>query len=63
LTSVVLDSGILIASVFPKVLTPQAKRLIREFQADNTTLHAPTLLRYKAMAVLRKAVYQRRVDT
>jgi predicted nucleic acid-binding protein len=61
LTSVVLDSGILIASVFPEVLTPQAKRLIRELQADNTTLHAPTLLRYEAMAVSRKAVYQGRV--
>jgi predicted nucleic acid-binding protein len=61
LSEVVLDSGILIASVFPETLTPQAKSLINQLQADNTILHAPTLLRYELVAVARKAAYQGRV--
>jgi predicted nucleic acid-binding protein len=61
LSDVVLDSGILIASVFPETLTPQAKQLIKQLQIDNTTLHAPVLLHYEVIAVSRKAVYQGRV--
>lgn len=56
-----LDSGILIASVFPETLTPQARQLLKQWQTDNITLHAPTLLRYEVAAVSRKAVYQGRV--
>jgi predicted nucleic acid-binding protein len=37
------------------------KQLIHQLQADNTTLHAPTLMRYEVIAVSRKAVYQGRV--
>ena len=61
MSEVVLDSGILIATVYPEILTPQAKSLIKQLQADNTTFHAPTLLRYELVAVSRKAVYQGRV--
>jgi predicted nucleic acid-binding protein len=61
LSEVVLDSGILIATVYPETLTPQAKHLIKQLQANNTTLHAPTLLRYELVAVSRKAVYQGRI--
>lgn len=61
MSDVVLDSGILIASVFPETLTPQAKLLIRQLQEDDTALHAPSLLRYEVVAVSRKAVYQGRV--
>jgi predicted nucleic acid-binding protein len=61
LSDVVLDSGILIASVFPETLTSQAKQFIKQLQTDNTTLHAPALLRYEVVAVSRKAVYQGRV--
>lgn len=56
-----LDSGILIASVYPETLTRQAQHLIKQLQTDNITLHAPTLLRYELVAVSRKAVYQARV--
>lgn len=61
MSDVILDSGVLIASVFPETLTPQANQLIRQLQADNTTFHAPILLRYEVVAVSRKAVYQGRV--
>lgn len=58
---VVLDSGILIASVFPETLTAQAQHLIKQLQSDGIQLHAPTLLRYEVIAVSRKAVYQGQV--
>jgi predicted nucleic acid-binding protein len=61
LSEVVLDSGILIATVYPEILTPHAKRLIKQLQEANATLHAPTLMRYELVAVSRKAVYQGRV--
>ena len=61
MSDVVLDSGILIASVFPETLTPEAQQLIKHLQDENTKLHAPTLLRYEVVAVSRKAVYQGRV--
>lgn len=61
MSDVVLDSGILIASVFPETLTPQAQQLIKQLQDENTILHAPALLRYEVVAVSRKAVYQGRV--
>lgn len=61
MSDIILDSGILIASVFPETLTPQAQQLIRQLQDENITLHAPTLLRYEVVAVSHKAVYQGRV--
>lgn len=63
MTQVVLDSGVLIASVFLETLTPEAKGLLKQLQADNVALHAPTLLRYECVAVARKAVYQGRVTS
>ncbi|HML23737.1 MAG TPA: type II toxin-antitoxin system VapC family toxin [Aggregatilinea sp.] len=62
MTQVVLDSGILIASVFVETLTPQAKALLQQLQANQVILHAPTLLRYECIAVVRKAVYQGRIS-
>ena len=61
MSEVVLDSGILIASVFLETLTPQAQQLLNQWRLDNTLLHAPTLLHYEVVAVARKAVYQQRV--
>lgn len=61
MSDVVLDSGILIASVFPETFTPQAQQLLKRLQAEGTMLHAPALLRYEVIAVSRKAVYQGRV--
>ncbi|MBK9125375.1 MAG: type II toxin-antitoxin system VapC family toxin [Chloroflexi bacterium] len=61
MSDIVLDSGIFIASVFPETLSPQAQQLIKYLQDENTTLHAPVLLRYEFVAVCRKAVFQGRV--
>jgi predicted nucleic acid-binding protein len=63
MTQVVLDSGVLIASVFLETLTPEAKGVLKQLQAENVALHAPTLLRYECVAVARKAVYQGRVTS
>ncbi len=61
MNGVVLDSGVLIASVFPETLTSQAKKLIQQLLTNKNTFHAPVLLRYEIVAVCRKAVYQGRV--
>lgn len=63
MSQVVLDSGIYIASVYPETLTAQAKGLLKQLQASQVVLHAPTLLRYELIAVSRKAVYQGRITT
>ena|GEM_PF-6262631 len=44
MTSVILDSGVFIASVYPETFTPQAKALLKQLQNDQVTLHAPHLL-------------------
>jgi len=46
-TSVILDSGILIASVYPETVTSQAKGLLKQLQVEQAPIHAPTLLRYE----------------
>lgn len=61
MTDIVVDSGILIASVFPETLSLQATQLLKQFHDENIVLHAPSLLRYELVAVSRKAVYQNRV--
>jgi predicted nucleic acid-binding protein len=61
LSKVVLDSSLLIASVFPETLTSLAKKLLKRWQVDKTALYAPALLHYELVAVSRKAVYQGRV--
>lgn len=61
MSEIVIDSGILIASVFPETLTSQAQHILKRLQADGVVIHAPNLLRYELVAVARKAVYQIRV--
>lgn len=63
MSDVVLDSGILIASVFTESFTAQAKQFLKQLQADGITCHAPYLLRYEVVAVSRKALYQKRITT
>jgi hypothetical protein len=59
--AIVMDSGILISSVFSEPLTPQAKALLGYWQQQNIELAAPTLFRYEIVAVTRKAVFQSRI--
>lgn len=63
MSKIIVDSGVLIASVFLETLTPQAKGLLHQLQAATVEFHAPMLLRYEVVAVARKAVYQGRITT
>ncbi len=58
---IVLDSGMLIASVFIEEYTPQAKKLIQKLQSDKATFVAPHLLIYELVSTIRKGVYQGRI--
>lgn len=60
---VILDSGVLLASVFPDELySLQAVTLLDSLLEDGFALHAPMLLRYEIVASLRKAVYRTRIS-
>lgn len=60
-SNIVIDSGILISSVFAETLTPQAKLILRYWHKQDTHLIAPALFRYEIVAVSRKAAFQGRV--
>lgn len=62
MTSVVVDSGILLASVLlDEPLTTEAQRLLAEWSKAHVQLAAPRLFRYELVAVIRKAVFQKRI--
>ena len=61
MTDIVVDSGILITSVFVETFTSHAKSLLRSWVDDTISLHAPALIKYEVVAVARKAVYQGRL--
>lgn len=58
---VILDSGILLATVMNERYSEQAKRLLDSFKSKN--LAAPTLLHYELVAVTRKWVYRELITT
>jgi predicted nucleic acid-binding protein len=58
--TVVVDSGILIASVFPETFTAKALAILSDWRRQGIQLVAPTLFRYEIVAVTRKIVYQAR---
>lgn len=62
MSPVVLDSGILIASVYVETFTAQAKGLLKQLREAGMLLHAPSLLHYEVIAVSRKAVHQGRIS-
>jgi predicted nucleic acid-binding protein len=59
---VVLDSGILIASVYVESFNREARHLLTQLRVEQTILNAPVLFRYELIAVSRKAVHQGRVN-
>lgn len=59
--AIVVDSGILIASVFMETYTEQAKALLERWQQSNIQLAAPRLFHYEIVAVTRKAAFQKRI--
>ena len=58
---VVLDSGTLVASLLDESISDKAKAVLRHWQQQNVQLTAPMLFRYEIIAVVRKAVYQKRI--
>ena len=62
MTTVVLDSSILLASVLvDEPLTTEAQRVLTEWSTANVELAAPRLFRSELIAVIRKAVFQKRI--
>ena len=55
---VVLDSGILLATVQTETFTEHAKTLIARLADEQIEMIAPVLLRYELVAVVRKWVYR-----
>lgn len=61
--TVVVDSNILIAfALTDELLHSQADRILSQWQTTETPLAAPRLFRSELTAVVRKAVYQKRIS-
>ena len=55
---VVVDSGIVIASVLPEPLSGKAETLLKHYEQNAFQLAAPTLFLYEIVAVMRKSVFR-----
>ena len=55
---IVIDSGVLIASVLEETDTAQADALLAWIRSESLTMAAPTLLRYELTATLRKLAHR-----
>lgn len=55
---IVIDSGVLIASVVEETYTIQADALLSWIKGQNLIIVAPTLLRYEVVATLRKLTHR-----
>ena len=58
----VLDSSVLIAGMLTESLTPQARTLVTAISREQHSIHAPSLLHFEIVSVLRRAVYAGRVS-
>jgi predicted nucleic acid-binding protein len=56
--SVVVDAGIVLATVLTEPFRPQARALLGNFAAQDIQIVVPTLFWYEIIAVLRKNVYR-----
>jgi predicted nucleic acid-binding protein len=62
-TRVVVDSGVLLSEMLPdEPLNTHAIQLLDYWQQNIVELTAPILIRYELVAVLRKVVYQKRIN-
>jgi predicted nucleic acid-binding protein len=59
---IVIDSGILIASVLQESYTQQAEDLLVRCKTERIKLVAPTLFAYEIVASIRKAAYRNRIS-
>jgi predicted nucleic acid-binding protein len=57
-SSVVVDSGVLLASVLKETYTEQAQQLLTLWDTQNLRLAAPVLLHYELAATVRKRVFR-----
>lgn len=63
MSRLILDSSILLASVLvDEPLTKEAKAALAVWESATVRFSAPMLFRFEIAAVLRRAVYQRRID-
>ncbi len=58
---VVVDSGIVLATVLEEAHSDRAKGLMEIWIEQNVQLAAPMLFRYEVVAVIRRALYQNRL--
>ena len=58
---VVMDSGILIATVLDEIISEKSKTVLKYWEQKNFQFAAPTLFSYEIVAVARKAVYRKRI--
>src|SRR5258708_1171897 len=58
---VIVDSGIVLATYLMEPHSEKAKALIQSWQEQGTTLAAPALFRYEVIAVMRRAIFQKRL--
>lgn len=62
LSDIILDSGVFVARAFTEQYTAQAVALFLSIEHDKAAVHAPTLLHYELVSVIRKAVYSGRIS-
>ena len=63
MSTIVLDSNVLLATVLPdEPLTQRAKIAVAGWVDTSTQIIAPRLFRAELVAVIRKAVYQKRIS-
>jgi len=58
ISQIVIDSGVLVASVVEETYSKQADTLLTWIEAQNLIIVAPTLLRYEVVATLRKLTHR-----
>lgn len=59
---VVVDSGILLASVLDEAISEKSKALLSYWERESFKFAAPLLFHYEIVAVARKAVHQKRIQ-
>jgi predicted nucleic acid-binding protein len=59
--TVVVDSGIILATILEETYSKQAAVLVDTWVQENQQLAAPALFRYESIAVLRKSVSRQRL--
>lgn len=62
MSDIILDSGIFLARAFTEQFTKQAIAVFAQIEREASGIHAPTLLHYEVVSVIRMAVYSGRIS-